>query len=85
MESYSSPPQPRALPPGEPHSPGVTPPMLYVYEDTAWEYKLLVRRLDQEELPSEEEMNTLGAQGWELAGIANQQKVVHFYFKRPRT
>jgi hypothetical protein len=40
--------------------------------------------LDQEELPSEEEMNTFGAQGWELAGIANQQQAVHFYFKRPR-
>jgi len=84
MESNMSLPQPSSLLTGELPSPGVTPPMLYVYEDTVWEYKLLVRTRDQEELPSEEEMNTLGAQGWELAGIANQQKVVHFYFKRPR-
>jgi hypothetical protein len=58
--------------------------MLYVYEDTAWEYKVLVRTVEEDELPREAELNTLGAQGWELAGVANQQKAVHFYFKRPR-
>jgi hypothetical protein len=83
MESTMSLPKLPSLPPGETLSPSVTPPMLYVYEDTVWEYKLLVRTRGQDELPSEEEMNALGAQGWELAGIANQQKLVHFYFKRP--
>ena len=84
MESTMSLPQSPSLPFRESPSQGVPLPMLYVYEDTVWEYKLLVRARDQDELPSEEEMNALGALGWELAGIANQQKLVHFYFKRPR-
>ena len=56
MESTMSLPKPPSLPPDETLSPSVTPPMLYVYEDTVWEYKLLVRARDQDELPSEEEM-----------------------------
>jgi hypothetical protein len=84
MKSPVSLPQPPSLHADEPSQPA-TPSLLYVYEHTVWEYKVLVRTLDQEELPSEAELNTLGAQGWELGGIATQQQAVHFYFKRPRT
>jgi hypothetical protein len=76
--------QPTSLHTDEPIHPA-TPSMLYVYEYTVWEYKVLGRPLDRGELPSEVELNTLDAQGWELAGIATQQQAVHFYFKRPRT
>jgi hypothetical protein len=61
------------------------PPMLYVYEDQRWEYKFVGRTtLDQEGRLSERELNALGAEGWELAGIASLPNEVHFYFMRLR-
>jgi hypothetical protein len=35
-------------------------------------------------LMSEAELDTLGAEHWELAGIAQAGALVHFYFKRER-
>ena len=66
----------------KPETHGFRPPMLYVYEGTTWEYKRLSRELAHEDLPTEEEMNTLGAKGWELAGVVSQPDKVHFYLKR---
>jgi hypothetical protein len=63
---------------------GFRPPMVYVYEDSGWEYKRLSRDLAQEGLPIEEEMNALGGDGWELVGVVSHPNGVHFYFKRPR-
>ena len=60
------------------------PPMVYVYGSTTWEYKRLSRELSQEGLPTEEEMNALGAEGWELAAMVSQSDKVYFYLKRPR-
>jgi hypothetical protein len=48
-----------------------------------WEYKALVRTAG-EELPSEAELNALGAEHWELAGVASARARVTFYFKRER-
>ena len=67
----------------KPEARGFRPPMVYVYEDIAWEYKRLRRDLVQEELPIEEEMNALGAEGWELVGVVSHSNSVQFYFKRP--
>ena len=36
------------------------PSMAYVYEDVGWEYKRLTRDLAHEDLPTEQELNTLG-------------------------
>jgi hypothetical protein len=58
-------------------------PMVYVEEPYRWQYKHVARRLEKEEPPTEEELNKLGEQGWELSGIFANQSVVHFYFKRP--
>jgi hypothetical protein len=63
---------------------GYRPPMLYVYEGTAWEYKRVSRDSTHEGLPTEEEMNALGAEGWELASVVSQPSQVDFYLKRPR-
>jgi len=68
----------------EPEARGFRAPMVYVYEDTRWEYKRLSCDLAQEELPVEEEMNALGGEGWELVGVVSHPNGVHFYFKRPR-
>jgi hypothetical protein len=32
--------------------------------------------------PSEEELNALGKEGWELTAVLTQGGVAHFYFKR---
>jgi hypothetical protein len=61
---------------------GYVTPTVYVKEKTAWEYKLLFRNLSKEEAPSEEELNRLGKEGWELAGVFSDSPFVHFYFKR---
>ena len=57
-------------------------PIVYVKDKTVWEYKLLTRNLSKEEAPSEEELNKLGKEGWELAGVFTDSPFVHFYFKR---
>jgi len=49
-----------------------------------WEYKEVVRSLKTETLPTEQELDRLGADGWELAGVANEGRRVHLYFKRER-
>jgi hypothetical protein len=49
-----------------------------------WEYKELTRNLDVEVLPTEVELNALGADHWELAGVVREEQLVHFYFKRER-
>jgi hypothetical protein len=64
--------------------PHVQPPMVYVYEKQAWEYKVVVEKAAAEAMPSEQEMNALGESGWELAGVVPLPDKVHFYFKRLR-
>ncbi len=69
--------------PGDPHPQGlVQPPMVYVTTPAKWEYKQLVRNLAQGAAPTAEELNVLGADGWELAGVFTDSPVVYFYFKR---
>ena len=67
-----------------PGQPGGAPPMpmVYVREAAVWQYKLLTRNLSKEEAPSEDELNTLGKEAWELAGVFTDSPFVHFYFKR---
>jgi hypothetical protein len=59
-------------------------PIVYVKDKdkTVWEYKLLTRNLSKEEAPSEKELNRLGQEGLELAGVFTDSPFVHFYFKR---
>ena len=68
-----------------PSSPAPITPMVYVKDKTVWQYKLLTRNLGKQEAPSEEEeLNTLGKDGWELV-IASQavgSAVTLFVLKR---
>ena len=63
-------------------NPAPITPMVYVKDKTVWEYKLLSRNLAKVEAPSEQELNKLGKEGWELAGMYTDSPFVHFYFKR---
>ena len=49
------------------------------YGRTAGEYKI-----PNVSLLSEEQLNELGAQGWELAGMTYDGSNTHYYFKRPK-
>ena len=60
----------------------VQPPTVYIREPLRWEYKQLVCRLEEEEAPSSEQLDTLGADGWELTGILSNPPLAYFYFKR---
>jgi hypothetical protein len=59
----------------------VEPPLVPL--EPRWEYKEVVREVAGG-LPSEAELDALGAEGWELAGVVPAGQRVHFYFKRER-
>jgi hypothetical protein len=69
--------------PPEPRGGHLQPPWVPV--EPRWEYKEVVRDLAGEGLPTEDELNALGAEHWELASVAHEGRRVHFYFKRERT
>jgi hypothetical protein len=52
--------------------------MVYVNERQQWEYKTITTAL------SDDALNTLGADGWELVGVVALPAITQFYFKRPR-
>ena len=60
----------------------VQPPVVYVAP--TWEYKHVERALGAGAPSSEDELNALGADGWELAAAVPAASRVHFYFKRQR-
>jgi hypothetical protein len=68
--------------PAEPRAGHISAPWVPV--TPRWEYKEVVRTLETETLPTEQELDRLGADGWELAGVANEGRRVHLYFKRER-
>ena len=63
-----------------PHTPALSAPLpvVYVSEPVIWEYK----QVTGEQALDETELNELGRDGWELAGILTHDAQVIFYFKR---
>lgn len=57
-------------------------PVVYVSEASAWEYKQIIRNLAKEQAMTEDELNALGTDGWELAGVFTDSPFAYFYFKR---
>lgn len=70
------------VPPREPQPEPVRPPMIFIEKSLKWEYKQIIRNLENEALPDEAELNALGEEGWELSGVAQQPPLAYFYFKR---
>jgi hypothetical protein len=58
-------------------------PMVPIGDELSWEYRRIVRNLRTEEAPSEAELNTLGADGWELTGLFADSPFLYLYLKRP--
>lgn len=74
------PPLPFQPPEAAPRTPP-QPPMVFVAP--SWEYKHLYRVTNGEAAPlTEEELTSLGADGWELTGVIPAPSGVHLYFKR---
>ena len=70
------------FPPGhrEPYTRRLEPPLVPV--EPRWEYREVIR--EAPDLVSEAELNALGAEGWELTGVAPAGHYVHYYLKRER-
>lgn len=60
----------------------VRPPMIFIKKQLIWEYKQVVRNLESEKPLEEAELNTLGEDGWEMSGIAQNPPLTYYYFKR---
>jgi hypothetical protein len=59
----------------------IEPPQVPI--EPRWEYSVVVREASAGPL-SEAELNQLGADHWELVGLAPAEGRIHFYFKRER-
>ena len=70
------------LPPFEPKQRPARPPMVYIEKKLTWEYKQIARNLKKEKPLDEAELNALGAEGWEMSGVAQHSTNMYFYFKR---
>jgi hypothetical protein len=57
----------------------IDPPMVYVAP--AWEYHEITRDTGSAALPVDE-LNSLGAEGWELVAVVPEATRLHYYFKR---
>jgi hypothetical protein len=66
----------------EPSAGRVNPPWVPV--EPRWEYKQVVRDLEDEGVMTESELNALGNEHWELAGVMREDHRAHYYFKRER-
>jgi hypothetical protein len=61
-----------------------------VYENAApprWEYRVLTVQPVEKDLPNEDMLNSLGRDGWIMAGLLDERisgtsKFVHYYFVR---
>ena len=75
---------PSPFPPPQPApEPRAPLPLPTVYVAPTWEYKHLHRVVRGDAPPlTASELNTLGADGWELAGVIPSLTGVHLYFKR---
>jgi hypothetical protein len=80
LEIPPRPPWSPAPPPLPPQS-HVEPPVIPV--ESRWEYREIVRD-PAAGLMSTGELDALGAERWELAGVVAAADGVHFYFKRER-
>ena len=71
------------IPAREPgHPEPVRPPMIYIEKQVKWEYKQIIRNLENEKPLDEADLNALGEEEWEMTGIAQLGSIAYFYFKR---
>ena len=59
-------------------------PTVFVYEKQEWEYRIITKNIDVDALQTEQDLNPLGKDGWELVGITTIASIMQFYLKRIR-
>jgi hypothetical protein len=74
-------PEPTPRPEPEPPRSGALP-LPSVFVPPTWAYKHLTRPLTELASLAPDELDRLGREGWELAGIVDDGRLAHFYFKR---
>jgi hypothetical protein len=57
--------------------------MVYVYEQPKWEYKTVLKGAGDAPL-TEQDLDSMGAEGWELVGVVRLLRTVQLFFKRSR-
>ncbi len=57
-------------------------PMVPLRDDSVWEYRRIERNVRTESAPSEDELNALGQNGWEVAGMYFDSPMLYLYLKR---
>lgn len=84
LSEFPKHPLPHVPPVQEPQRPHVQQPTVFVYEKQGWEYKVISRNTADDPRLSEDELNALGKDGWELVGVIALPAVIQFYLKRLR-
>lgn len=59
-------------------------PMVPMPDHTTWEYRRMDRNLRKEDPPTEQELEALGRERWELVGMFFDSPLLYLYLKRPR-
>jgi hypothetical protein len=85
IDEFPKQPLPHVPPPQRPQRPQVQPPTIFVYEKQGWEYKVVSRNTAGDALLTEDDLNALGKDGWELVGVVPLTSEVQFYLKRIRS
>jgi hypothetical protein len=74
------------MPPPDTQCPCVQPPTVFVYLKQSWEYKVVSKNTADEPPLTENELNALGRDSWELVGMVPiAASNVQFFFKRVRS
>ncbi len=72
--------------PGSPDLSGssfIPTPMVYLKERIVWQYRQVVRDLTLDDALSDEELDEIGAEGWELVSVVVYDGHMYWHFKRP--
>jgi len=64
--------------------PAAQPPTVFVYEKMTWQYKVITKGAGENPL-TEDELNALGKDGWELVAAIPHATRTEFYLKRSRS
>jgi hypothetical protein len=84
LNEFPKPPLPHVPQPTQPQSPQVQVPTVFVYEKQRWEYRVLSKNAAEQSTVTEDELNALGQDGWELVGLVSSPNSVQLYLKRAR-
>ena len=69
------------FPPGQEEE-NPQPPRLFIRKEPTFKYMVMQRDLADEEPAAEEELNELGAKGWELIAVVPVKEKLLYYLKQ---